>query len=51
MDSLKSLGLDLPADKCKLLMAYVDKDDSGTIDVEEFVNSVYESIPSSNLLI
>lgn len=45
MDSLKSLGLDIPADKCKILMAFIDKDDSGTIDIEEFVTAVYESMP------
>ena len=46
MEGLKILEIGIPLDKLKVLMNYIDKDETGVIIVEEFITALYESIPT-----
>jgi len=43
---LKKLGIGISFEKIKILVQYIDKDESGTVSIDEFISALYESIPS-----
>lgn len=43
---LKKLGIGIPFEKIKIMVQYIDKNENGTISIDEFISALYESIPS-----
>ena len=50
LEGVKSLGIGIPYDKCKILIEYIDKNNNGLIEIDEFVSMLYESLPQSKNL-
>lgn len=43
---MKKLGIGISFEKIKIMVQYIDKNESGTISIDEFISALYESIPS-----
>lgn len=47
IDGVKALNLEIPLEKVRALANFLDKQDNGVIEVEEFINQIHKSVPNS----
>ncbi|EAR94381.2 EF hand protein (macronuclear) [Tetrahymena thermophila SB210] len=45
LEALKLLNLGIPIDKARILLDYIDRDESGRIEIDTFIQDIFESIP------
>lgn len=45
IDAFHSIRIEVPLDKLRMLIDYIDRDESGQVEVDEFLNAVFDSVP------
>lgn len=45
LEALKLLNLGIPIDKARILLDYIDREESGRIEIDIFIQEIFESIP------
>ena len=50
LEGLKALDLGIPLDKCRILIEYLDKKETGVLEIDEFLKNLYESQPEKGIL-
>ena len=48
LQGIKNLNLNITIEKARVLMDFLDSNDNGLIEVDEFIGQLYQSIPQSN---
>ena len=47
IDGIKALGLEIPLEKARALAKFLDKGESGTIEIDDFIAQLHESVPQN----
>ena len=45
LESLKLLNLGIPIDKARILLDFIDREETGRIEIDSFIFEIFESIP------